>query len=376
MTQKQLETTGMSDEEPIRALREDGTLDPAYDPGLTDDEVVFLYRQLVRLRILDERVLTLQRQGRVGFHVGALGEEGTILGAAYALRAQDWIFPCYREAGAALMRGLPFQAFVDNIFGNANDVVKGRQMPDHHTGRPVRFASTSSPVGTQIPHATGVAWAAKLRGDDVVALAYFGDGATSTNDFHASMNFAGVFKLPVVFLCRNNGWAISTPVEKQTRTRTFAEKGIAYGVPGVRVDGNDVFAVVSVVRRAVERAGRGEGATLVEAVTYRMGAHTSTDDPKRYRTEAEVSPWAERDPLERVRRYLTQRTRWDEGQDSELRHETEREFRDAVAVAEATAPPTLESMLEDVYERPSWHLLEQQGQLLSGPRAPAQEAGR
>ena len=188
----------------VCALRDDGSLAPEYDPGLSELQVVELYRHLTRTRILDERLLTLQRQGRIGFHVGSLGEEATIIGAAFALRPYDWIFPCYREVGAALMRGLPLQRFVDNVFGNANDVVKGRQMPDHYTGRSVCYASTSSPVGTQIPHAVGVGWAAKLRGEDVIALTFFGDGATSTNDFHASMNMAGVFKIPAIFLCRNN----------------------------------------------------------------------------------------------------------------------------------------------------------------------------
>ncbi len=353
----------------IHALQEDGALASDYDPQLSRDEVVDLYRHLQRTRILDERLLTLQRQGRIGFHVGSLGEEATIIGAAYALRSQDWIFPCYREVGAALMRGLPFQRFIDNVFGNANDVVKGRQMPDHHTGRAVHYASTSSPVGTQIPHAVGVGWAAKLRGDDVVALTFFGDGATSTNDFHASMNLAGVFKIPVIFLCRNNGWAISTPLHRQTRTETFAEKGIAYGVPGVRIDGNDVFAVVWAVRQAVQRAAAGHGPTLIEALTYRMGAHTSSDDPNRYRTDDEVRPWAQRDPLERLRRYLTDRGWWDEQGDAQHREEVERQFKDAVRVAESSPPPGLDTLLDDVYDRPTWVLLEQRAELLSGPRA-------
>ena len=354
----------------ICALNEDGSLVPEYDPRLSEQQVVELYRHLSRTRILDERLLTLQRQGRIGFHVGSLGEEATIIGAAFALRPQDWIFPCYREVGAALMRGLSFQRFVDNVFGNANDVVKGRQMPDHYTGRSVRYASTSSPVGTQIPHAVGVGWAAKLRGDDVVALAFFGDGATSTNDFHASMNIAGVFKIPVVLLCRNNGWAISTPLEKQTRTETFAEKGIAYGVPGMRVDGNDAFAVIWAVQHAVRRATAGEGATLIEALTYRMGAHTSSDDPNRYRTDDEVRPWAQRDPIERVRRYLVDRELWDDSREAEHRTQVERLFKEAVDVAERSPAPGLDTLLDDVYERPTWVLLEQRAELLSGPRAP------
>ncbi|MBN2197472.1 MAG: thiamine pyrophosphate-dependent dehydrogenase E1 component subunit alpha [Polyangiaceae bacterium] len=356
----------------VRVLGDDGTIvDPTLDPGLSGPELVALYRDMSRTRILDERLLTLQRQGRIGFHVGSLGEEATIIGATYALRPQDWIFPCYRESGAAVTRGLPLQAFVDNVFGNANDLVKGRQMPDHHTGRAVRFASTSSPVGTQIPHAVGVAWAAKLRRDDVVTLAFFGDGATSTNDFHAAANLAGVFRLPVILLCRNNGWAISTPVERQTASPTFAEKGNAYGVPGVRVDGNDALAVIAVVRRAVERARSGAGATLIEALTYRMGAHTSSDDPSRYRTESEIRPWVERDPLERVRRLLEARRLISRADDDAYRAEVDRSFREAVAVAECTPPPGLHTLHEDVYATPPWHLVEQREALLRGSRPAA-----
>ncbi len=197
------------------------------------------------------------------------------------------------------MRGLGLQKFLDNMFGNANDTVQGRQMPDHYTCREVGWCSISSPVGTQITQAVGFSWGAKIDGKDVASLVYFGDGATSSTDFHSGMNFAGVFKVPVVFFCRNNGWAISVPVERQTATRTFAEKAAAYGIPGVRVDGNDLFAVVSVVREAVRRGEQGLGPTLIEAITYRMGGHSTSDDPNRYRATDQLKPWADRDPLER-----------------------------------------------------------------------------
>src|SRR5687768_3962934 len=212
----------------ICALRADGTLDPAHDPGLSDQEVEYLYRQMVTTRQLDERLVQLQRQGRIGFHVGSLGEEASILGSAFAMAPEDFLFPCYREFGAALMRGLTLETFIDNMFGNANDTVKGRQMPDHYTCRKSRWLSISSPVGTQITQAVGLAWAAKIQKREEAALVYFGDGATSSGEFHSGMNFAGVFKVPVIFFCRNNGWAISVPIERQTASRTFAEKGIAY----------------------------------------------------------------------------------------------------------------------------------------------------
>jgi 2-oxoisovalerate dehydrogenase E1 component alpha subunit len=353
----------------VSVLRDDGTLDPTYDPHLSVEEVKSLYRHLVQTRQLDERFVALQRQGRIGFHVGSLGEEAAILGSAFAMREKDWLFPCYREFGAALMRGLSLQKLADNMFGNVNDTVKGRQMPCHYTCKAVGWASISSPVGTQITHAVGAAWAAKIRREDVASLVYFGDGATSSSDFHSGLNFAGVFRLPVVFLCRNNGWAISVPVERQTATQTFAEKAVAYGVPGVRVDGNDIFAVVAVTRQAVERGLRGEGPTLIEAITYRMGGHSTSDDPNRYRETEAVEAWARRDPLERVRAYLAARGAWTDADDAALRADIDARFREAVTIAEKTPQPPLESMFEDVYAKVPWHLREQRAELLAGPRA-------
>ena len=365
---KRTETPVQSDV--VSVLGEDGTLDPKHDPGLSDDEVLRLYRHLVETRVLDERFVALQRQGRVGFHVGSLGEEASILGSAWAMREKDFLFPCYREFGAALMRGLPLQKLVDNMFGNANDTVKGRQMPCHYTARNIGWASISSPVGTQITHAVGLAWAAKIQKKDLASLVYFGDGATSSSDFHSGLNFAGVFELPVVFLCRNNGWAISVPVERQTATRTFAEKAVAYGIPGVRVDGNDLFAVVSVTRQAVERGLAGEGPTLIEAITYRMGGHSTSDDPNRYRESEALESWAARDPIERVRGYLAKRGLWSDDDEKALRSSVEARFREAVAIGERTPPPRLETLFDDVYEKVPWHLAEQRAALLRGPRAP------
>lgn len=354
----------------VRVLRDDGTLDPALDPRLTSDEVIEIYRFLVMTRVLDKRLTALQRQGRIGFHVGSLGEEAAIIGATYALRETDWIFPCYREFGSALMRGLTLQKFIDNMFGNANDTVKGRQMPDHYTCREKCWASISSPVGTQITHAMGFAWAAKIDKTDLATLVFFGDGATSTPEFHSAVNMAGVFKVPTIFFCRNNGWAISTPTERQTASATFAQKAEAYGVPGVRVDGNDLFAVIAVVRQALERAKCGQGPTLVEALTYRMGGHSTSDDPDRYRESDQLAPWAAMDPIERVRRYLEGLGRWNQQNEDRLVEEIDARFKRAVATAEATEPPSLESLFDDVYEDLPWHLAEQRDELVRGPRAP------
>ena len=353
----------------LRVLRDDGTADPQTDPKLDTAALVALYAQMVRVRILDDRLVTLQRQGRIGFHIGSLGEEAAILGSAFAMRENDWIFPCYREFGAALLRGMPLQRYIDNMFGNANDPVKGRQMPDHYTCRAARFGTISSPIGTQITQAVGMAWAAKMQKKDEAVLVYFGEGATSSNEFHNGMNFAGVFKTPTIFLCRNNGWAISVPSERQTASATFADKGIAYGVPAIRCDGNDLLATIAATREAVARASRGEGPTLIEALTYRLSGHSTSDDPKAYRKEAEVEEWRRRDPLSRLRRHLDVLGAWDDDRQSELESRVDQEIKETVAAAEKAPGPDLPSMFEDVFSEPTWNMVEQRDALLRGPRA-------
>jgi len=355
----------------IRAMKDDGTVDPAHDPCLSDSELVSIYTAMVRVRLLDDRLVSLQRQGRIGFHIGSIGEEAAILGSAFAIRKNDWIFPCYREFGAALWRGMALQRYIDNMFGNANDTVKGRQMPDHYTAREVHFGSISSPVGTQISQAVGFSWAAKLKGDDVATIVYFGDGATSANDFHTGLNFAGVFKTPTIFFCRNNGWAISVPTERQTASASFAEKGSAYGIPSIRCDGNDLLAVVSATREAVARAARGDGSTLIEAITYRLSGHSTSDDPKAYRQENEVEEWRRRDPIARLRRVLAARGLWTDADQAAAEAAAQEEIKQCIAVAEKTPLPGQSTMFEDVYAEPPWHLREQAEYLARCPRPPS-----
>lgn len=352
-------------------IRADGTADPAQDPRLPLALVKQLYAAMVRTRVVDERLVTLQRQGRIGFHIGSLGEEACILASAAAMRDQDWIFPCYREFGALLWRGMPLQRYVDNMFGNANDPAKGRQMPDHYTGKPYKFGSVSSPIGTQMTQAVGFAWAAKLKKDDLVTSAYFGEGATSSNEFHTAMNFAGVFKTPTVMLCRNNGWAISVPSEKQTATRTFAEKGIAYGVPAVRCDGNDLLAVYKTVRAAVEFAAAGGGPTLVEMMTYRLSGHSTSDDPRAYRVEDEVTHWRKADPLLRLRKHLETLGAISDEEDAKLRADVDAELKACIEVAESTPRPALGSLFDDVFAEKPKYLVEQERECLEGPRPQA-----
>jgi 2-oxoisovalerate dehydrogenase E1 component alpha subunit len=322
---------------------------------------------MVLNRALDERMITLQRQGRIGFYIGSIGEEATVIGTTAAMADHDWIFPCYREHGAAFLRGMPLVTFMCDLFGNAGDAMKGRQMPCHEAWRPGRFTSISSPISTQISHAVGAAWAARLKGESMVALTYFGEGGTSAHDFHTGLNFASVRKIPVVFVCRNNGWAISVPRERQTGSETIAQKAIAYGMRGERVDGNDLLAVHAATVRARERAAAGEGPTLLECVTYRVEGHSTSDDPRVYRPAELVEPWKKKDPILRMRRYLARKGALDDAADERLRTEIRVELQAALAEAEAfPAKPPLESLFEDVYAEP---LPQQREQLAELERA-------
>jgi len=285
------------------------------------------------------------------------------------VRANDWLFPCYREFGAALWRGMTLQAYMNNMFGNAADPAKGRQMPDHYTCRAAKFGSISSPIGTQITQAVGFAWAAKMKKDDLATLVYFGEGATSSSEFHNGMNFAGVFKTPTIFFCRNNGWAISVPVERQTASSSFAIKGVAYGIPGVRCDGNDIFAVYKVTRDAIAHVAAGKGPMIVEAMTYRLSGHSTSDDPKAYRKDGEVELWKKRDPIARLLKHLELKNLWDAEKQKALEGHIETQIKETVAIAEKTPAPALETMFEDVFAEPPWHLQEQRAKLLAGPRA-------
>jgi pyruvate dehydrogenase E1 component subunit alpha len=363
----------------FRLLADDGSADPA-QVTLSDAELVALYRFMVLNRQLDERMVQLQRQGRIGFYIGSIGEEAAVLGTASAMERTDWIFPCYREHGAALLRGMPLATYVCDLLGNAGDAMLGHQMPCHEAWRPGLFASISSPIATQIPQAVGAAWAARIKKEEMVALVYFGEGATSANDFHTGMNFAGVNKVPVVFVCRNNGWAISVPRDRQTASETIAQKAVAYGMRGERVDGNDLLAVHAATRRARARAARGDGPTLLECVTYRVEGHSTSDDPRAYRPSELVEPWRKKDPLLRLRLHLTLRGLLGEAEDERLRAEVREEIVKAVKEAEAHAPkPPLETMFEGVYAEPAWQQREQLEELrraiaedprVADPRAP------
>ena len=328
-------------------------------PAIPADDLIALLRHMVRMRVLDQRMLSLQRQGRIGFYGTAHGQEAAVTGSGYALRPTDWVFPALREMGVSLWRGTTIKEIVCQLIGNSGDVLMGRQMPCHFSDRRVRVVAWSSVIGTQLPHAMGAAWAARHLGHDVVSMGYMGDGASSSADFHAAANFAGVFKLPMVFFCQNNQWAISVPLSRQTASSSIAIKAEAYGFPGVRVDGNDIVAVIEVTREAVERARRGEGPTLVEAVTFRMAGHSSSDDPSRYRDPALVAEWEQRDPLARLRTWLGATGRLAEGEEVLWQEECNAEIGAAILEAEALPPPPIETLFTDVTRDMPPHLAEQ-----------------
>jgi pyruvate dehydrogenase E1 component alpha subunit/2-oxoisovalerate dehydrogenase E1 component alpha subunit len=334
-----------------------------------------MYREMRRLRALDARMLVLQRQGRIGFYGESKGQEATPIAAGLALEADDWIFPALREGAAMLVRGFPLETFVAQCFGNTCDVNKGRQMPSHYSGKSVHQVSWSSCIGPQVPQAVGAAWAMKLRRSSQIAVGFLGDGATSQPDFHNAMNFAAVFKVPCVIVCQNNHWAISVPSRMQSASPTFASKAIGYGMPGIRVDGNDICAMYLTLKDAAARARGGGGPTFIEAVTYRMGAHSSSDDPSRYRSEDEVEQWRRRDPLDRLRNALIARNLIDEARDEALFAEVDAEVKAAIARVETASNPPRESVFDDVYASLPWHLREQREALLAVPPAPVHGAG-
>jgi len=326
---------------------------------LAESDLVDFYQWMSLLRLFDSRMMNLQRQGRIGFYGVSTGEEAAVVGSAYALTDDDWIFPALRQGGAALMRGMPLTTYIAQIYGNSLDVQKGRQMPVHYCYEPVNFVSWGSCIGTQLPHAVGMAWAAQVKRDPVVAMAYLGDGATSEGDFHVAMNFAGVKKSPVVFFCQNNQWAISVPLSGQTASENSACKAEAYGFEGVQVDGNDVIGVYQATKEAVDKARNGGGPTLIEAVTYRLGGHSSSDDPSRYRDESEVEIWKNRCPIERLRAYLESQGMWDEENENKLMADLNDEISSAVEKVEAAPAPELKSLFEDIYDEPTSNLIEQ-----------------
>ena len=324
----------------LEILRPDGTLQSEFKPPIDDQGTLKLYKRILFTRLVDQRCLSLQRQGRMGTYAPIWGQEACQIGSAYQLQKGDWVFPAFREVGVTLMMGVPLKTFL--LYWMGNEI--GSRAPEGVNVMPV-----SIPVGTHPLHAVGTAWAAKLRGEKTVAITYFGDGATSEGDFHEAMNFAGVFKTPTIFFCQNNQYAISVPRSLQTASETIAQKAIAYGFDGIQVDGNDLFAVMVATKEAVDKARSGGGPTLIEGVTFRFGPHTTADDPTKYRTEKEIEPWKPLDPMIRVQSYLKAKDLWNEEAERQMTDESQKEIDQAVNEAEAVPIPAVEEVFKYVF---------------------------
>jgi len=317
-----------------------------------------LLRHMLRVRCVDERMLKLQRAGRVGFVGTARGIEAALIGSAAALRPQDWLWSGLREGGAAVMRGLPLSEYIAQMYCNSNDTAKGRQMCNHFQHKGSHYPSWSSVIGTQIPHGVGAAFAAKRRGIDEVHAIYFGDGATSSNGFHSGLNMAGVWKVPCYFVCVDNGWAISVCSARQTAAASFADKAIAYGMPGKDVDGNDVLACHAAAREAHALAQKGQP-SLIVLKTYRMMGHSSSDDPTKYRDEKEVAAWAAKDPIDRFEKQLVERGVIAKDARAKIEAELYTEIDAEIHVQEAAPKMALKTLVEDVYADVPMHLRKQ-----------------
>jgi len=313
----------------------------AHFQSLTETQLLEMYRWMVLARLFDERALKLQRQGRIGTYAPFSGQEAAQVGSAYALDPQDWVFPSYRELPVVWVRGMSLEQSLLYTMGS----VTGGYISPEVNSFPVQII-----IAAQTLHAMGSAWASKYLEDTAVNVCYIGDGATSQGDFHEALNFASVYHLPVIFFIQNNQWAISVPRSRQTASRTFAQKAIAYDIPGIQVDGNDVLAVYQVMREAVETVRGGGGPVLIEAVTYRAGPHTTSDDPTRYRSQEEVEAWRQRDPISRFSSFLQHRGLLDEAWDQAIREEAAGQIEQAVAAAEATPKGTLTEAMDRVYQ--------------------------
>lgn len=353
----------------LRILDADGNL-VADTPAAADRALCLeLFRWMLYVQAFDAAALSLQRWGKISFCNPTTGEEAGQIGSACAISDKDWVFPSYRVPGVYLYRKKSPLPLFHQLFGNAADLSRGRQMPMHFGDPAVRFVSVSSPVGTQITQAVGLAHAARLRKDPVVAVAYFGDGATSTNDFHAGLNLAGVLRAPAIFYCSNNQYALSTPLARQTAAPSIAAKALAYGIEGVQIDGNDALAVYTATREAAERCRSGGGPVLIEAVTYRLGPHSSTDNPGFYRAPAEEAEWKPKNPILRFRRFLEKKGWWTTTWEDGVRSEQDTAIREAIAVAERGPQPGPETLFDDVWAEPEERLERQRQRALSGSGA-------
>ena len=340
----------------LQILAPDGTVDSTLLPELDDDTLRLIFRRMLAARQVDRHCIALQREGRMGTFAPVEGQEACQVGSVLALSETDWIVPSFRELAAALSRGIPLELILLYWMGSE----EGSRIP-----RSFRMLPVAIPVGTHTLHAAGMAMAIRYRRQKDVVVCYFGDGATSEGDFHEALTFAGVSRAPVIFFCQNNGWAISVPRKIQCAAESLALKGIGYGMAAIQIDGNDPFAAYAATRAALERARAGEGPTFIEAVTYRLGPHTTSDDPFRYRDQAEVDRLRPLEPLERYLRVLEGRGLWSETEEEKLTAELEEWIDDAVAKAEGHPAPGPEDVFDHMFAELPPHLAAQKAELLA-----------
>ncbi len=321
----------------LSILAPDGSINEELMPPLPQGDIRRIYELMVLTRIFDERAIALQREGRLGTYPPSLGQEAAQVGSAFALQSGDWLFPSFREMGVQLTLGYPIHQIFQYWAGDE----RGQQAPPSLNIFPVCVS-----VGTHIPHAVGAAMAARYRHDQLAVAAWFGDGATSKGDFHEGFNMAGVFRLPLVFICQNNQWAISIPISSQTASASLSQKALAYGFEGVQVDGNDVFAVYRATRDALDKARGGGGPTFIECLTYRVADHTTSDDAGRYRSAEEVAAWSARDPIIRLERYMERCGLWNEAYATETRQQATAKIDAAVVEMESVEPPGADDMFK------------------------------
>ena len=335
----------------IQYLDNLGEVHPSFASATSIPNEILLkgYRVMMLTRLIDERMITLQRQGIITFAMSAKGEEACAVASAAALKIEDWMYPQYREAGIMFWRGCTPLQYIHHMFGDREDWIVGRQMPNHFGSRALNVVTVSSPIGTKIPHAAGCAYAMKIQKEPTIAICYFGEGAASEGDFHAGVNFAAVRKAPAIFFCRNNGYAISTPIERQYAGDGIAVRGKAYGIPAYCIDGNDFFAVYDTVQKAKALCLEGKGPVLIEAITFRCGAHSTSDDPSAYRQENALDPWRECCPILRLGRYLEKKGLWNAEKEELLIKEYNDEITAAINTAKDTPRAPLKKMVENVY---------------------------
>ena len=348
----------------LQILQPDGTVHAdARVPELDKEQVLKIYQTMRFIRVLDERMVAAQRQGRISFYLASTGEEAASTASAAALEPQDMIMSQYREQGALAYRGYTTEQFMNQMFSNEKEPNKGRQMPIHYGAKELNFMTISSPLGTQIPQASGYAYGQKMAGEPAVTICYFGEGAASEGDFHAGLNMAAVLNCPVIFFCRNNGYAISTPAEEQFAGDGIASRGLGYGIKTIRVDGNDAFAVYAATRQAREIALAENCPVLIEAMSYRLAAHSTSDDPTGYRSKDEEARWQAKDPIQRLGSWLKAKGWLDEEQDAKDVESMRQEVLQELKRVEKVPICKVDEIIEDVYDEAPWHLKEQLAEL-------------